>query len=216
MATTAASVTTAHSPFQTESSSKSLGYNLPQRLGVRLALPMFFMAVMFFAAGIALAVIRSGKIADGADADTIAMLQHLGAAFMFLGFASVFGAISFAIARILGQFRKGGGEVQESTGRTVQTLKTPTTAKVFLAGMMMAMGMIVVPVILHFLFAAGISNTPESLETSEERFLVLEGIRRFGVATFLFSITLGLATIITVLRFQATRLRELVKEPPTA
>ena len=83
-----------------------------------------------------------------------------------------------------------------------------------------AMGMIVVPAILHFVFAADISNTPTSLESSEERFLVLEGIRRFGIVTFLFSITLGDHT-----RpghdhhhpsFQATRMRELVNEPPAA
>lgn len=213
MASTAPA-TTSEGAFQFESSSTSLGYNLPQKLGIRLTLPMLFMALMFFAAGIALAVIRSNKIADAADADTIAMLQHLTVGFVFLGLASVFGAISFAIARILGQFRKGGGEVQEATGRIVQTLNMPATAKIFLVGMMTAMAMIVVPVILHFIFAADISNTPESLETSQDRFLVLEGIRRLGVVTFLFSIMLGLATIITVLRFQATRMRELRTEAP--
>ena len=116
---TAPTSTVTTAGFETESSGGSLGYNLPQRLGVRLVMPMFLLAVMFFGAGIALAVIRSDKIASGADAGTIATLQHLGPAVMFLGFASVFGAISFAIARILGQFRKGGGEVQASTGRAV-------------------------------------------------------------------------------------------------
>jgi len=41
---------------------------------------------------------------------------------------------------------------------------------------------------------------------------VLEGLRRFGVALYLFGITFGLGTIITVLRFQARRVRQLPAE----
>jgi hypothetical protein len=58
---------------------------------------------------------------------------------MAIGFAAVFAAISFAIARILGAFRKGGGDVQEAAGTEVRTLKMPLTAKLFIA--VMAMGM---------------------------------------------------------------------------
>ena len=155
---------------------------------------MFFAALMFFAAGIALAAIRADKIAGGAQADAIETLRHLGPAFMFLGFAAVFSAISFAIARILGQFREGGGTVQEATGRAVRTLTMPFTAKLFLIGMMLSMAALVTASILHFVFAADVSNTELSLADSEQRFLVLEGLRRAGVALFLFSIILGLAT----------------------
>ena len=177
-----------------------------------LTLPMFFMSLVFFAVGIALTAIRADKIGDGASADTIETLRHLGPAFMFLGFASVFSAISFAIARILGQFRRGGGSIQEATGRAVRTLKMPLTGKMFLMGMMVSVVTLVVASILHFVFAADISNTELSLADSEERFLVLEGVRRAGIALFLFSIALGLATIVRVLRFQATRIRELSEE----
>jgi hypothetical protein len=41
---------------------------------------------------------------------------------------------------------------------------------------------------------------------------VLEGFRRFGVALYLFGIAFGLGTIITVLRFQAGRIRELATD----
>ena len=75
--------------------------------------------------------------------------------------------------------------------------------------MMMAMMLILVPVILHFVFAADVSDTLASLEQSEERFIVLEGIRRIGVAVYLVSIAFGLATIIKVLRFESIRIREL-------
>jgi hypothetical protein len=37
----------------------------------------------------------------------------------------------------------------------------------------------------------------------------LEGIRRIGVAMYLFGILLGLTTIIRVLRFQAIRIRKI-------
>jgi len=135
---------------------------------------------------------------------------------MFLGFASVFSAISFAIARILGQFRAGGGEVQAAAKRKVETLAMPGSAKLFLALMMGAMATLVAASVLHFVVAADIENTAASLADAEDRFVVLEGVRRLGVAVFLFAILLGLATIIRVLRFQAVRLRRLPDEAPTA
>ena len=42
----------------------------------------------------------------------------------------------------------------------------------------------------------------------------LEGVRRVGVATYLLSISLGLATIFSVVRFQTRRLTELPGEAP--
>ncbi len=200
--------------FEVERSSRSLGYNLPQRAGRLLALPMLAMALMAFPAALIVGIVRANKISDGEAADTIAALQHVQAGLMFIGFAAVFAGISFAIARILGQFRKGGGDVQEAAGRTVATLKMPLTAKAFLAIMMMAMMTILLAVVLHFVFAADIDNNAASLKQAEDRFVVLEAIRRIGVAMYLFAITLGLATIIRVLRFQAVRIRELPGEVP--
>ena len=130
--------------------------------------------------------------------------RHLVAAFGFLG---VFSAISFAIARILGRFRKGGGDVQEATGSKVQTLKMPKTAKVFILSMMVGMMLILLAVVLHFV-AAG-STSDWGPESSDRWSTVLESFRRTGVAMYLFGIALDLGTIIHVLRFQATRVREL-------
>jgi hypothetical protein len=202
------------SDFDVERSVRSLGRNLPQRIGRRLVVPMLAMAVMAFPAALVVGIVRASKISDGASPATIEELKHVGAGLMFLGFASVFAAISFAIARILGEFRKGGGEVQEATGRVVQTLRMPLTARLFLGLMAMAMMTLLAAVVLHFVFAADISNTPGSLNDAEQRFVVLEGIRRAGIAAYLFSIVLGLASIIQVLRFQAVRLRQLPAEPP--
>lgn len=205
----------ARADFKVETSTSSLDYNLPQKMGRLLWFPMFLMALMFFGAGMALGIARANKISDGGSADTILTLQHIQAGLMFLGFVSVFAAISFAIARILGELRVGGGEIQAAAGRTVQTLKMPGTAKVFLMLMLVAMMTIVVASILHFVFAADIENTPASLADAEDRFIVLEGVRRIGTAIFLFAILLGLATIIRVLRFQAVRMRELPDETTT-
>lgn len=203
---------TVRADFKVETSTRSLGYNLPQRMGRLLWFPMFLMALMFFGAGMVLGIVRADEISDGGAADTIASLQHVQAGVMFLGFTAVFSAISLAIARILGQFRAGGGEVQAAARRTVQTLRMPGTTKLFVMLMMVAMATIVVASILHFLFAADIENTPASLADAEDRFIVLEGVRRMGVAVFLFGVLLGLATIIRVLRFQATRMRQLPEE----
>jgi len=201
--------------FSVETSTRSLGYNLPQRVGRLLWLPMLAMALLLFGAGMALGVVRANEISDGGAADTIASLQHLQAGVMFLGFASVFAAISFAIARILGQFRTGGGELQAAARRTVQTLRMPGTAKLFLLLMMVAMATILVASLLHIAFGFDVENTPASLADAEDRFVVLEGVRRIGIAVFLFAILLGLATIIRVLRFQAVRMRQLPEEKPT-
>ncbi len=201
-----------HASFNTVASTGSLGRNMPQSIGRLLWAPMLAMALMAFAVGFVLAAIRANEIADAGGADTVAQLQHVVAGFMFLGFASVFAAIAFAIARILGEFRKGGGEVQAATGRQVQTLKMPLTAKAFIVLMAMAMMTLLAAVILHFVFAADIEATATSLEDAEQRFVVLEGVRRIGVGVYLFSILLGLATIVQVLRFQSIRIRELPRE----
>jgi len=200
-------------PFDVETSARSLGRNPPQRLGRRLWLPMLLMALIAFPVGLVLGFLRADEIADGGSAVTIEQLRHIGAGVMFIGFASVFAAISFAIARILGEFRQGGGDVQEAAGRTVQTLRMPLTAKLFLSAMAVAMLTVLAAVVLHFVFAADITNTPASLADSEQRFIVLEAIRRIGVAIYLIAIALGLGTVIHVLRFQSIRIRQLVSEP---
>ena len=190
---------------------------MPQNLGRMLWFPMWLMAAMGFGAGFVVAIIRANEVAglNGAgvwSTETTAQLQHVGAGLMFIGFAAVFAAISFTIARILGEFRKGGGELQEATGRTVKVLKMPFTAKLFIGTMAMAMMALVIASILHFVFAADVDGTAASLQDAEQRFIVLEGIRRGGVVVYLLSFMLGLGTIIQVLRFQSIRIRELAGE----
>lgn len=187
--------------YKVVGSDRSLGYNQPQVAGRKLWLPMFLMAPMGFAIAFILAVVEANTSrTDVADLQT---LGHLVPAFMWIGFLGVFSAITFTVARILGTFRKGGGEVQETAGGEVQTLEMPPTAKAMLGFMMMGMMAMVVGIVGHFIGAGldpGLGD--------QQNFIVSTGFRRVGVAMYLTGIALGLSTIITVLRFQATRIRE--------
>ncbi len=183
---------------------------LPQRIGRVLWLPMLLMALVAFAVGFILAIARADAIASGGAESTIASLNHVVPGFMFLGFASVFAAISFAIARILGEFRVGGGAVQQAAGAQVHALRMPGSAKLFIVGMMMAMMTLLAAVILHFVAAAAIAGgNASALANAETWAIQLEAVRRIGTAVYLLSISLGLATIVQVLRFQATRIRQI-------
>ncbi|MFB3051325.1 MAG: hypothetical protein ACE1Z0_04985, partial [Acidimicrobiia bacterium] len=150
-------------------------------------------------------------ISDGESEATIAALGHTTTGVMFIGFTAVFTAVSFAIARILGEFRKGGGEVQELVGSEVRTLKMPPTAKIFILGMAMGMMTLLIASIIHLVVAAQVSSGSLSLAGAETAAINLEAVRRLGVAVYLGAITFGLATIVKVLRFQAIRIRELVQ-----
>ena len=199
--------------FDIETTEHALDRNLPQRVGGKLWKPMLAMALMGFAVGIVLTAVRANAIAQGDSPSTIASLGHFVPAAMFLGFASVFAAISFAIARILGEFRTGGGAVQETAGVPVETLRMPPTAKAFIGLMAMAMMTILAGVVAHIVIGAQVaSGSASALADSEQWAIWLEGVRRFGVALYLFAIALGLGTIIHVLRFQAIRIRELATE----
>jgi hypothetical protein len=196
--------------FDTKTTTKAPEALVPQKAGSKLWKPMFVMALMGFAVGIVLAFVRSDAIFSG-DFQDAAALGHFVSAAMFLGFASVFAAISFAIARILGEFRVGGGTVQESSGSEVVTLKMPKTGKAFIGLMMMAMMLIVGAVIVHVFAGIAILDGQTTGIASAEAVDYLEAARRLGVSIYLLAITFGLATIIQVLRFQSIRIRDLAR-----
>lgn len=199
--------------FKVEVTNEGPDYNAAQRMGRKLWAPMWLMAIVAFPIAFIIGALRANEIASGGLEATVSSLLHVQAGIMFVGFAAVFTAISFAIARILGVFRKGGGEVQESLGAAVVTLKMPPSARVFMMGMMIAMVTIIVASIVHFAWAASVSTGSVTLVESEQAFVVLEAVRRLGVALYLVAITFGLATITRVLRFQAIRVRELARLP---
>jgi hypothetical protein len=192
--------------FHTVESDHSLGYNVPQKVGRRLWLPMFIMALMGWTVGIILAIAEAATDRD--DLDTLQTLGQLIPAFMFIGFLGVFSAITFAIARILGEFRRGGGEVQEIAGSEVQTLQMPGTAKAMLGFMMMGMMVMLAGIITNFVGAATFTGALTDVTDNASTAVAAAGLRRMGVALYLTGIAFGLGTIIEVLRFQAIRIRE--------
>ena len=141
-------MTTATYEFNTHTSTKALDVNVPQRAGRALWAPAFAMSLIGFIAGMTLAIVKAVAIADG-DAVLAASLNNYGIAAMFFGFTMVFTGISFAIARILGEFRVGGGNTQEAAGSEVKTLKMPATAKAFTVLMAMSMMILLAAVIAH-------------------------------------------------------------------
>jgi hypothetical protein len=159
------------------------------RMARKLYLPMLAMGAMLVPLGLALSIVQSKRTGDQ---ETFVELGAWVQGAQFLGETLILSGIAFLLGTVLASLRAGGGEVQESLGVTVMT--------------------ILVAVVLHFAFAADIDATAASLGLAEDRFVVLEAIRRIGVAIYLFSITLGLATIVQVLRFQSVRIRELATE----
>jgi len=203
-------MTTATADFNTQTTATPPDEILPHKAGRRLWFPMFLMALMGFGIGIVLAFFRADAVNSGDVQDAAALGQFV-PAFMFIGFAAVFSAIAFAVARILGAFRAGGSGMQHAVGAEVKTLTMPPTGRAFIGLMVMGMMFILVPVVIHLVLGTLIATGNDSaLANVEEWSIWLEASRRFGVSTYLLSILLGLATIITVLRFQSVRLGQIV------
>jgi len=199
--------------FSTETTAKAPDRIVPQKVGSVLWAPMFVMSLMGFAVGFILAIVKANLIATGGNPLDIAAVSQYQPAAMFFGFAGVFAAISFAIAKILGEFRVGGGSVQEAAKSNVKTLKMPTTAKVFIGIMAMAMMIILAAVVLHVIAGVTIAGGGVSALDIEQWTIWLEAARRFGVILYLFSILLGLASIIQVIRYQSFRIRQVAETP---
>ncbi len=212
---------TSRTDFDVVETERPLGPNIPQRLGALLWAPMLAMGLMAFPVALVLAWVRAAYVAGGTDPAAVAALGQYVPAAMFLGFASVFAAITFAIARILGVLRVGGGHVQAACARPCQTLRMPITGYVFIGLMAMAMMALLAAVVAHVVLgvtvAAAVTAKDAATVTSVASWSeILEGVRRIGASTYLLSIAFGLATIVKVLTFQSVRIRELPATPRLA
>ena len=205
------------------------GLTLPQTVGGRLWGPATVMGLLLVATAFALAATRSQMSVDLSEEFTpvrkanLEVLGQLIPGFMFLGLGMIFAGISFAIARILGIFRTGGGVVQQGIGKGIKTPLRPVTVMIFLAGMMMAMMVLVFTFVGHIYAATqahdawinatsvGIAGNEAALGRAETWGTWLEGLRRFAVGLYLTSIAFGLATIIKAIGFLTMRMRELTE-----
>lgn len=144
----------------------------------------------------------------------------------FLGIGMILSGVTFLLATILGALRVGGGRVQEALGTEVRIIKPPITAKVFPMVMMMGMMVLMVSLVIGIALATlsydywnhsiasqlnpSTGGLLADLGTINAVKLWLEPLKFVGMAMILSSIGLALATIVRVLRWQSSRLWEVL------
>lgn len=176
---------------------------LIHRMARTMWLPMLLMGAMALYAGLVLAYV--GAEAQGSDPALARSLRAWTQGTQFLGEGFLLSAISFFLGTILGAIRAGGGEVQHSLGAQVKTLRMPTTAKLFVALMMLGL-MIEVAQFVAYAYVASLGDATAIAAYSA----FLGPFREFGLGVLLSGIVLALATIAKALDFQFSRVVELV------
>ncbi len=191
-------------------------------------LPMIMMGLMAIATAIGLGIAQANVGSDLGEEFTplrkanFETLKPLTAGVLFLGEAFVLSGIAFLLGTILGALRWGGGEVQESTGQPVKTLKMPWSAKAFVVLMMMGlMAELVAFGTLTFVAGqahsawigatgAGVPGNVAALDRATAYAAWANPLREVALGLILTSIVFALYTISNVLGFQFSRIRELV------
>lgn len=165
----------------------------------RMWAPLVLMGPMLVGTGLVLSILQASIDNAGDAAELSAWVQGL----QFLGEGLVLAGISFLLGTILGELRRGGGEVQEALGATVWTLRMPLSAKLFVG--LMATGLMVsLAQFVLYVVAARAADPAAWLA-------VLGPLREVGLGLLLSGIVLALYTIGTVLGFQFDRMRTLVR-----
>ncbi len=176
---------------------------LVHRLAGVMWAPMLAMGIMLVYIGLLLSFAAAGNVA--ADPALAASQRAWVQGVQFLGEGLLLSGISFLLGTILGAIRSGGGEVQESLGLTVETLRMPTTAKLFLALMMLGL-MVEVAQFVGYAYIASVPGSPTYATFSTW----LGPLREFGLGALLSGIVLALATIAKALGFQFARITQII------
>jgi hypothetical protein len=186
-------------PFGPATASRQALGPLPiHRMAQRLWAPMVAMGPMLVAGGFVLSIVQA-RTGNSGDYNTFgAWTQGL----QFLGEGLLLAGISFLLGTILASLRSGGGEVQESLGVTVKTLKMPVTAKLFVG--LMALGLMAAMVQFVLYIPAAYVDDPSTW------FAFLGPLREFALGALLSGIVLALYTIGTVLGFQFERIKQII------
>ena len=148
--------------------------------------------------------------------------------FKFFGMGLLFSGITFVLANIINALRAAGAGLQRSMGVEVKAMRKPLQANLFPPLMMMGL-MILIATFIISLWLAGVSasywNHSIAIEldaaqagsvllgqlaTIQSVKAWLEPVKFVGIALLLTGISLALATIRTILQFQASRLLEIV------
>ena len=178
---------------------KAPGLLPPQAMARIMWKPMILMGPMLVLAGLVFSFVNAG--AD--DPDTRQALSAWQDGTQFLGEAMLLAAISFLLGTILAGLREGGGEVQESMGLAVKTLRMPASAKLFLVFMFGGLMTGIAQFVLYGV--AAYADDPATW------FAWLGPLRELSLGLLLSGIVLALFTIGTVLGFQHWRMREIVE-----
>jgi hypothetical protein len=204
----AATGTTAYGEERTPQGRALVTERAPQpllihRLAAVMWLPALAMGAMALYGGFALSLVAAGNVATdpqlaGSQRAWVQGLQFLGEGLLLSG-------ISFLLARVLGTIRARGGDVQQSLGLAVHTLRMPATAKVFVVLMMTGL-MISVAQLLGYASVAGMTD-PTAIAAASA---FLGPLRELGLGLLLAGIVLALATIAKALDFQSSRIASIL------
>ena len=168
------------------------------RIAPKLWAPMLAMGVVLVPIGLVLSFVQAGTSNSADFQDLGAWTQGL----QFLGDAMLLAGISFLLGSILAGLRNGGGEVQESMGLVVRTLRMPRSAMGFIA--LMAAGVMVsIAQFVLYLVAT-------SVDDPAPWFAWLGPLREIGLALILAGIVLALFTISRALAAQFSRAQQIV------
>lgn len=170
------------------------------RMARTMWFPMLAMGFMAIIVGLIVSFVWAGNIGTSTETPAAAWTQGL----QFLGEGMLLAGISFLLGSILGALRDGGGDVQETLGLMVQTLKMPTTAKIFVGLMMLGFVLAIAQFVLYVV-AIGVDN-PASW------FAWLGPLRELALGLILAGIVMALVTIGNVLGFQFERIRSIIVE----
>ncbi len=171
------------------------------RMAKRMWAPMVAMGFMAVIAGLVISFIWVSGVADGTQQAAQAWTQGT----QFLGEAFLLSGVAFLLGTILAGLRQGGGEVQQSLGVTVRTLKMPLTAKAFVAFMMVGLMLGVAQFVLYIVAATGDGGL-----TFASWSAWLGPTRELSLGLILAGIVLALVTIGNVLAFQFSRISEII------
>ncbi len=174
---------------------------LIHRMARRMWAPMLAMGTMAVVAGLVTSFVWSTKVSGGTNQAAQAWTQGL----QFLGEGFLLAGIAFLLGTILAGLREGGGEVQESLGVTVRTLKMPLTVKLFVGFMMLGVMVSVFQFVAYIVAATGDGGL-----TFASWSAWLGPTREVGLGLIVAGIVLALVTIGDVLAFQFSRVREIV------
>lgn len=128
---------------------------------------------------------------------------------LFLGEGLLLSGISLLLGTILGGLRKGGAEVQQAVGASVETLRMPASAKAFIGLMAVGMMAAIVQFVFYAVLASQHAGDPATFAVWSAW---LNPFREVALGMLLSGVVLALFTISKVLGFQFSRIRELLAQ----